>query len=155
MRGVDRSYGELLRTRREILGMSQREVADRAGVKQPYIAAIERGRREASAPVRAALDRALAVRPSAALTARKDAVRAVFADAGLPEPRVFGSVARGEDTTDSDLDLIVEFTDAHDIADLLELEDRLARLLTVRADVIDARSDGVAAARARAEAVPL
>jgi hypothetical protein len=149
------SYGEFLRTRREIVGMSQREVAERAGVKQPYIAAIERGRREASAPVRSALDRALALRPSEALSARKDAVRRAFAEADLPEPRVFGSVARGADTVDSDLDLIVDFTDDHDIADLLELEDRLARVLTVRTDVIDGRADSPVVAQARADAVPL
>ncbi len=152
---METTYGEFLRLRREIFGLSQREVAERAGVKQPYIAAIERGRREASVSVRAALDRALALRPSEALSARKDAVRRVFADADLPEPRVFGSVARGEDTADSDLDLIVEFTDAHDVADLLELEDRLSRLLTVPADVVDGRSDGLVVARARAEAIPL
>lgn len=149
------SYGDFLRQRREIVGMSQREVAERAGVKQPSIAAIERGRREASASVRSALDRALALRPSEALSARKDAVLRAFAEADLPEPRVFGSVARGEDTADSDLDLIVEFTDAHDIADLLELEDRLSRLLTIPTDVVDGRSDGLVVAHARAEAVPL
>jgi predicted nucleotidyltransferase len=148
-------YGEFLRSRREVLGLSQREAAERAGVKQPYIAAIERGRREASASVRSALDRALALRPSEALSAKREAVRQVFADAALPEPRVFGSVARGDDTVDSDLDLIVEFTDAHDIADLLELEDRLARLLTVPTDIVDGRADGPVIARARVEAVAL
>lgn len=152
---METSYGDFVRQRREILGLSQREVAERAGVKQPYIAAIERGRREASASVRVALDRTLALRPSAALSARKDAVQAAFADAALPEPRVFGSVARGEDTVGSDLDLIVEFTDAHDIADLLELEDRLSRLLTVPTEVVDGRSGGLVVARARAESVPL
>lgn len=149
------SYGEFLQQRREIMGMSQRELAERAGVKQPSIAAIERGHREPSSSVRAKLDRTLALRPSEALAVQKDSVRKAFADADLPEPRVFGSVARGDDTVDSDLDLIVDFTEAHDIADLLELEDRLARLLTVRTDVVDGRSDGLVVARARAEAVPL
>lgn len=137
------------------MGLSQRDVADRAGVKQPSIAAIERGRREASAAVRSALDRALAIRPSQALAARLDVVRRVFSEAELPEPRVFGSVARGEDDIDSDLDLIVDFTDAHDIADLLELEDRLAGLLTVRTDIVDGRSHSRVIAQARAEAVSL
>jgi 4-hydroxy-3-methylbut-2-enyl diphosphate reductase len=131
------------------------EVAERSGVKQPYIASIERGRRDASVAARSALDAALALRPSAALAARRDAVRQVFVAARLGEPKVFGSVARGEDRIDSDLDLLVEFTDHHDIVDLLDLEDELRRLLTVRTELVDARARGVVVERAAAEAVPL
>ncbi|MFP5347853.1 MAG: multiprotein-bridging factor 1 family protein [Actinomycetes bacterium] len=47
--------------------MSQRELAERSGLKQPLIAAIEAGRRRPSDAARTALDRALAVRPSVAL----------------------------------------------------------------------------------------
>ncbi|WP_417563211.1 helix-turn-helix domain-containing protein [Microbacterium sp.] len=148
-------YGEFLRARRGILGLSQRELAERSGVKQPYIAAIERGRREASDAARRALDAAVQIRPSVALAARKGAVLELFLHREVGAPRVFGSVARGDDTTASDIDLLAEFTDAHDIVDLLELEDDLARVLTFRADVVDSRSDTAVTARARAEAVPL
>lgn len=45
--------------------------------------------------------------------------------------RVFGSVARGEDTPDSDLDLLVEFSKPKSLLDLIgieqELEDQLGR----------------------------
>lgn len=133
-----------------MLGMSQRALAERSGVKQPLIAAIEAGHRRPSDSTRAALDRALAIRPSAALAARRDEVRARFARAGLPEPRVFGSVARGADRESSDLDLIVEFTDRHDIVDLLTLQHDLEELLTVAVDIIDARADGRAVEHARA-----
>lgn len=100
--------GGFVRSRREILGITQRELAERSGVKQPSIAAIERGRRDASGAARSALEAALALRPSVALAARRGAVRQLFAAARLGEPKVVGSVARGEDRIDSDLDLLVE-----------------------------------------------
>lgn len=150
-----KTYGEFVRVRRSILGLSQRGLADRAGVKQPLIAAIESGRRRPSESVRAALDRALAARPSVALAARREQVRALFADAGLPEPRVYGSVARGDDQESSDLDLIVEFTDRHDIVDLLTLEHELEELLTVGVDIVDARAGGQVVGGADAEMVAL
>lgn len=148
-------YADFVRNRRGILGLSQRRLAERSGVKQPLIAAIEAGRRKRSDATRSALDRALALRPSDALAARCDEVRALFAGAGLPEPRVFGSVARGEDKDSSDLDLVVEFTDRHDIVDLLTLQASLSALLTVPVDILDARSAGRVADRALGEMVAL
>ncbi|UUT34327.1 helix-turn-helix domain-containing protein [Microbacterium elymi] len=56
-------YGDFVRTRRDILGMSQRDLAERSGVKQPSIAAIERGRRDPSVAAKAALDAALRLAP--------------------------------------------------------------------------------------------
>ncbi|MEZ5152525.1 helix-turn-helix domain-containing protein [Rhodococcus zopfii] len=152
---VAATFGEFVRLRRALLGLSQRALADRAGVKQPLIAAIETGRREPSESARSALTTALAMRPSVALAARRDEVRECFARAGLPAPQIFGSVAREDDDTTSDLDLIVEFTDNHDIVDLLVLQQELEDLLTVRVDIVDGRSRGSAAAAARAEAVAL
>lgn len=148
-------YGEFVKRRRHILGMSQRDLAEKAGVKQPLIAAIERGRRSPSVATRAALDDALALRPSTALAARRDAVRATFRRMGLADPLVFGSVARRDDDFSSDVDLLVQFSDAHDIVDLLELEDELERILTVHVDVVDARASGGVVAHARAQAVEL
>lgn len=75
--------------------------------------------------------------------------------ASLPEPKVFGSVARREDEVGSDLGLLVEFTDQHDIVDLLDLQDELDRLLTVRVELVDARATGSVIEHAAAEAVPL
>ncbi|MHA7987759.1 helix-turn-helix domain-containing protein [Rathayibacter sp. CAU 1779] len=149
------TYGEHVKTRRGILGLSQRALAERSGVKQPMIAAIERDRREPSTASREALDAALILRPSAALNARRDAVRDVFAAVSLPTPRVFGSVARGDDRAGSDVDLLVDFTDRFDIADLFALEDELERMLTVHVDLVDARSSSPVVERARAEAVRL
>ncbi|OOL32899.1 Cro/Cl family transcriptional regulator [Rhodococcus rhodochrous] len=148
-------FGDFVRLRRGILGLSQRELAERSGIKQPLIAAIETGRRQPSEPARAALTAALAIRPSQALAARRGEVRELLAEAGLPNPGVFGSVARGDDDVASDLDLIVEFTDRHDIVDLLALQQTLEDLLTVRVDIIDGRAEGRVGDRARDESIAL
>lgn len=152
---MEMSYSTFLRSRRAILGMSQRDLARHAGVKQPLIAAIEAGSRAPSAETRTALDQAVAIRPSAALHARRDQVCELFSRAGLPEPQVFGSVARGEDHATSDIDLLVEFTDEHDIVDLLDLEHDLEQLLTFDVDLIDARAAGRVTEHALTEVVAL
>lgn len=49
---------------------------------------------------------------------------------------VFGSVARGVDGVDSDLDLLVRFAPEASIFDLVEFEGDLASLLGVRVDIV-------------------
>ena len=51
---------------------------------------------------------------------------------------VFGSVARGESTMDSDIDFLVEFEPASSLLDLVHLEEALAELLGVDVDVVSA-----------------
>ena len=48
------------------------------------------------------------MRPSEALAKHRDEVLAILARYPVSNPRIFGSVARGEDTEDSDLDLLVD-----------------------------------------------
>jgi len=142
-------------TRRKLLGLTQRELARRSGVKQPLISAIESGKRDATPPVAQALARALEVRPSVALAGLRDeVVRVVRANRGRAA-HVFGSVARREDLCGSDLDLMVEFEADADIADLLALEEELGELLTVPVDVISAGSSSAVTAEARREMVAL
>lgn len=148
-------YADFLRSRRSILGLSQRALADLSGVKQPLIAAIESEKRQPSASARTALDQALTTRPSTALAARRHEVRDLFDRAGLPEPRVFGSVARGTDRPDSDIDLMVEFSDHHDIVDLLTLQHELETLLTFTVDLVDSRARGPVTAHGLTEVVGL
>lgn len=119
------------------------------------IAAIERGTRAPSDAARAALERVLRVRPSVLLRARRDDVLAAVARVGATEPRVFGSVARGDDSPGSDIDLLVTFPPEADIVTLLTLEEELADLLTVPVDVVSSGSSGRVLDRARAEAIPL
>lgn len=48
------------------------------------------------------------MKPSEALAIHRERIRAIVAHYGGVNPRVFGSVARGEDTEDSDLDILVD-----------------------------------------------
>jgi hypothetical protein len=49
---------------------------------------------------------------------------------------VFGSVARGEDRPDSDIDFLVEFEPGTSLFDLMRLEDELRALLGRSVDVV-------------------
>ncbi|MFD4070932.1 nucleotidyltransferase family protein [Nocardia ignorata] len=49
---------------------------------------------------------------------------------------LFGSVARGEDGPDSDLDLLVELAPGASVLDILELDSELAYLLGCPVDVV-------------------
>ena len=151
----EQSFSERLKLRRTAAGLTQRQLAELSGVKQPLIAAIERGTRAPSDAARSALEYALQVRPSALLRARRDEVLAALARIGAKDPRVFGSVARGEDDPGSDLDLLVTFPPDADIVTLLTLEEELAKILTVPVDVVSSGSSGRVLDRARVEAVPL
>lgn len=148
-------FADRLRRRRAAAGLTQRELAALSGVKQPLIAALERGTRAPSEAARSALEHALRVRPSVLLRVGRDDVLAAIARVGATNPRVFGSVARGEDGPGSDVDLLVTFPPEADIVTLLTLEEELADLLTVPVDVVSSGGSGRVLDRARAEAVPL
>jgi predicted nucleotidyltransferase len=138
-----------------MLGLTQRQLASRSGVPQPLISAVESGRRGATAPVRAALGKALAIRPSLALAASREALLDVVRRNHGLAAAVFGSAARGDDGPGSDLDLLVEFDAVADLVDLLAIEAEAADLLGVPVDVVSAGSSGGVAEQARAQAVPL
>ena len=53
------------------------------------------------------------MKPSEALAIYRDRIRAIVAQYGGVNPRVFGSVARGEDTEESDLDILVDDPEGH------------------------------------------
>lgn len=105
-------------------GWTQQELAVRAGTSQAAVSAYESGVRSPSVTT---LERLLAAcgmrprvtmepRPTAAevgpvgqrLRERRGLLRRALASQGVRNPRVFGSVARGTDGSDSDLDLLVE-----------------------------------------------
>lgn len=124
-------------------------------MSQPAVAAYESGARRLTPEASARLTSALRVRPSVLLRNRRARLRAVLAERGVTAPRVFGSVARGEDTEDSDLDLLVTVPADFDIFDKALLVDALEHALGAPVDVVPDHARGPAAARARAESVPL
>ena len=151
----DPRFAERLRLRRAAAGLTQRELAEASGVKQPLIAAIERGTRQPTEAVRQSLDSALLIRPSRLLRVAREQVLAAVGAVGGTEVRVFGSVANGSDQPGSDLDLMVTFPPEADIVTLLTLEEKLSDLLTVPVELVSAGSSGPVLERALAEAVPL
>lgn len=82
-------------------------------------------------------------------------VREVLGRYQVTDPRVFGSVARGEDTEESAIDLLVTTPPDFDIFDKALLTESLEEALGVQVDVVPDDARGPAVARAVAEAVPL
>ncbi|WP_369370863.1 helix-turn-helix domain-containing protein [Promicromonospora sp. Populi] len=149
------NYGSDLRAARLRAGLTQRELAVRSGTSQPAIAAIEKGARIPAPETRVRIEMALRVRPSILLESALDQVREVLSRYRVTNPRVFGSVARGEDTESSDVDLLVTTPPDFDIFDKALLVEALEEALGAPVDVVPDDARGPAVARAVAEAVPL
>jgi predicted nucleotidyltransferase len=75
------------------------------------------------------------MRPSEALAAHRDVIRQVVLANRASNPRIFGSVAKGEDTEGSDLDLLVDGTEDMSLFDLARIEIRLSEILGVPVEV--------------------
>ncbi|WP_197745674.1 XRE family transcriptional regulator [Mycobacterium heidelbergense] len=130
---------------RRAAGLTQDELAARSGVAQPNIAAYESGQRIPSA---AMLDRLGAVakpRPSVVLAKHRDAIIALARQHRASRVRVFGSAARGDDVSGSDIDLLVRFASDADVFDLADLTADLEELTGLHVDVVSERGlDGEA-----------
>lgn len=76
------------------------------------------------------------MRPSEALAKHRDEVLEIISRYPVSNPRVFGSVARGEDVEGSDLDILVEPGVGTTFIHLIKLEDELTALLGSHVDVV-------------------
>ena len=85
---------------------------------------------------------------------RDDIRRIVLANRGK-RVYLFGSLARGDDTEASDVDLLVEFDDSGSLFDLLHIEDELGQLLGVPVDVVSAGGLLPRDEHVRREAIPI
>ncbi len=72
-------------------------------------------------------------------TANREEILRLATDCGAANARVFGSVARGENDSRSDVDLLVDLEPGRSLLDLARLQRKLEQLLTVRVDVVSAR----------------
>jgi len=70
------------------------------------------------------------------VSARREQVMAVAARHHANRVRVFGSVARGEDRPDSDMDLLVDFAPDSSLFDLMRMARELEDLLGHPVDVV-------------------
>lgn len=76
------------------------------------------------------------MRPSEALHAHRTVVRETVLKHGVRNARVFGSVLRGDDKENSDLDLLVEPGAGTTLTDIAAIQVELEQLLGVRVDVL-------------------
>ncbi|MEL4357638.1 MULTISPECIES: nucleotidyltransferase family protein [unclassified Luteococcus] len=93
-------------------------------------------------------------RPSDALREHADEILTEFSRLGVTNVRVFGSVARGTDTPNSDVDLLCDFPEDFGIR-AFSLADELSDLLGFPVDLVSDVGSTPVIERARAEAVPL
>jgi uncharacterized protein len=75
------------------------------------------------------------MRPSEILAAKAHQVRAIIARYPVRNPRIFGSVARGDDEEGSDLDILVEANPGTTYFHLAKLQLELEALLGVSVDI--------------------
>ena len=76
------------------------------------------------------------MRPSEVLPQHRETIRQLVLEAGMANPRVFGSVLRGTDVDGSDLDLLVDALPGTTLFDLGGLQVELEELLGVPVDLL-------------------
>lgn len=153
---MDVDAGALLRDARRAAGLTQARLAERAGVTQSVISAYESGRREPALSTlsrlvsatgsRLAVDvvapeeRAADGLPREGLGARLRRLRVqvlqVLDAHGASNVQVFGSAARGDDRSSSDIDLLVDLPAGTSLLAIGRLTEDLEKLLDAKVDVI-------------------
>lgn len=145
----------LLRLAREESGLTQSALAQLSGIPQSVISEYETGRREPSFGAvdrlisAAGLDLEVSPRPSGRSTldrlrAASDELHRALAPLGATRIRVFGSVARGDDTPHSDIDLVVDVPPETGLFTLLQMQREAEAVLGQRVDLVP--SDGLKSA---------
>ena len=160
--------GALLRQARRDAGLSQVALAARAGVTQSVISAYESGHRQPSLPTLSALVEAAGYELVAEVRRqprrldrlsgpvgqrvrrRRPDIVAAAAAHGVSGLRVFGSVARGEDRPDSDVDLLADLPPGMSLFGLGRVQADLETIVGTRVDLVPAE-DLKPDVRARAE----
>jgi len=96
------------------------------------------------------------MKPLEAFNAHRAEIRAIVSSHRASNPRVFGSVMRGDDTDESDIDILIDPTPATSLMDIGAIRFKLRELLGVKVDVLtpNALPDSFRA-RVEAEAKPV
>lgn len=158
----------VIRDARTAARITQAELASRAGITQSVISAYEHGRREPSfatlqrliAAAGYTLDASLVPAQPGGLLAEVRAsaaeLRGVLGPLGAVDIQIFGSVARGDASSDSDIDLLVELEPEVGAFALLRMQSAAEAILRRSVDIVP--SGGLkpdVADRVAREAVPL
>jgi len=87
---------------------------------------------------------------------RREAILRLAESYGIRRVRIFGSIARGEDRPESDIDVLVEFEPGRSLLDQVGFRQDLEEMLGRRVDVVSERGiSPYLEARILAEAVSL
>lgn len=84
--------------------------------------------------------REIQTKPSIALAQNNEAIRNIVLSHRARNPRVFGSVVRGEDGDGSDLDILVDPAPEMSLLDIGAIRHELKQLLGVPVDVLTPKS---------------
>ncbi len=157
-KGTSGTACKTLNEARSRAGLSQSELAKRAAVAQSVISAYESGARQPSLPVLERLVAAAGLKlelrllktpsPLTRLSGplgrkvrtRRAQIKRLSAKAGVTNLRVFGSVARGQETKNSDIDMLVDLSPGTGLFTLVALRGQLERLLDASVDLVPADS---------------
>lgn len=146
----------VIRGARAEAGLTQAELAVRAGTSQPAVARYERGSATPTLPTlqrllaacgqRAVISSTAIDDPGSSASSRaapdmrllsehRQPLLAAAARCGAREVRLFGSVSRGQQHPDSDIDLLVELEPGHTLIDLAKFRREAGEILGVSVDV--------------------
>jgi predicted nucleotidyltransferase len=76
-----------------------------------------------------------AVRPSEVLPQHRETIRQLVIQAGMANPRVFGSVLHGDDQDGSDLDLLVDPAPRASLLTIVSLQSKLEEATGIKIDL--------------------
>ncbi len=145
------SSSKLITEARRGSKMTQNELARKAGTSQPAIQRYESGKASPSVDTLTRILKAAGFEIEVKLTsvaqsnftshrakklrAHRREVYDLLDKSGARNPRVFGSVARGEDGPKSDIDLLVDLGNSDDLFPLIRLSRQLSELLDEKVEV--------------------
>lgn len=145
--------GALIRTARQRAQLTQVELGERAGVPQSVVSAYEAARREPSVDMltrlvsAAGFDLKLELEPASPrsplqrlLDRHRLRLRRELHSLGASNIRVFGSAARGDDTQQSDVDILVDLDESVGLFTLGRMRTAAEAILGVSVDVVPAGS---------------
>ena len=96
------------------------------------------------------------MKPSEVLQTHREAIRRVVESHRARNARVFGSAIHGDDTEDSDLDILIDPTPDTTLFDIGAIRHELLQLLGIQVDVLTPRAlPEKFRAKVLAEAVPV
>jgi predicted nucleotidyltransferase len=76
------------------------------------------------------------MRPSEVLPKHRETIRRLVSEAGMSNPRVFGSVLHGKDQEGSDLDLLVDPAARTSLLEVVRLQRLIATSLEIKVDLL-------------------